>query len=210
MPELATDGPPEQPRTLRDQQRQLTRQRILQAAREAFTAIGVAAVTVDQIARDAGISRATLYLHFPNKEAILVALLRRDLTSVHQIFDPLGKAAREGQAAVARWIKGYVDVLKRHSGDLRLFTMATANDPEVVRLVRDHRASIALNLGGPAAAAHPELWTRLHLMIARIDQVASDLSVAAPHLDPETAIAVVAEEVVEIFTRIAAAGPAPA
>lgn len=205
MPPPATDGAPEQPRTLRDQQRQLTRQRIIQAARDAFTATGVAAVTVDQIARDAGISRATLYLHFPNKEAILVALLQRDLHSVHQIFDPLAKAAQAGHPAVARWIKSYVDVLRRHSGDLRLFTMATANDPEVVRLVRDHRASIARNLAGSDAANRPELWTRIHLMIARIDQVASDLSVAAPHLDPETAIAVVADEVIETFALITAA-----
>ncbi len=54
------------------------RARLLDAARAAF-ASGQAAVTLEQVARDAGVGIGTLYRHFPTREALVEALYRKEL-----------------------------------------------------------------------------------------------------------------------------------
>jgi AcrR family transcriptional regulator len=49
------------------------RQRILKAARERFRYYGVRKTTMQEIARDAGVAVGTLYLHFKDKDDLLVA-----------------------------------------------------------------------------------------------------------------------------------------
>jgi AcrR family transcriptional regulator len=53
------------------------RTRILDAASEAFYRQGIAAVGVDAIVADAGVAKSTLYRHFPTKDDLVVAFLRR-------------------------------------------------------------------------------------------------------------------------------------
>jgi AcrR family transcriptional regulator len=60
--------------------------RVLDAAGELLLRWGYQRVTIDEIARHAGIGKGTVYLHFPNKEALFLTLLlraqRRSLTGV--------------------------------------------------------------------------------------------------------------------------------
>jgi AcrR family transcriptional regulator len=53
------------------------RTRILDSASEAFYRRGIAAVGVDAIVADAGVAKSTLYRHFPSKDDLIVAFLRR-------------------------------------------------------------------------------------------------------------------------------------
>src|ERR1700692_4440775 len=48
---------------------------ILAAAERAFLASGFGAVTMDRIAREAGVSKATVYAHFTGKEALFGAVI---------------------------------------------------------------------------------------------------------------------------------------
>jgi len=50
-----------------------TRERLVEAAIDLFTANGYAATTVDQIAHRAGVSPRTFFRHFPDKEEVLFA-----------------------------------------------------------------------------------------------------------------------------------------
>src|SRR3569833_2023390 len=68
--------PRKQPRQVRAE---LTRQRILTAAAHVFAEHGYAAGTTNRIAERARISIGSLYQYFPNKDAILAALLARHL-----------------------------------------------------------------------------------------------------------------------------------
>jgi len=52
-----------------------TRIRILEAARARFLRFGFTPVTMDAIATSIGISKATLYKHFPSKEALFRAVI---------------------------------------------------------------------------------------------------------------------------------------
>ncbi|HEY1821024.1 MAG TPA: helix-turn-helix domain-containing protein [Trebonia sp.] len=57
------------------------RARLLDAARAAF-ASGQAPVTLEQIARDAGVGIGTLYRHFPTREALIEALYREEVATL--------------------------------------------------------------------------------------------------------------------------------
>ncbi len=54
---------------------QRNRERILESARAVFARSGADA-QIDDVAREAGVGVGTVYRHFPNKEALLVALIR--------------------------------------------------------------------------------------------------------------------------------------
>ncbi|MGH7046742.1 MAG: TetR/AcrR family transcriptional regulator [Stellaceae bacterium] len=51
---------------------------ILAAAKEAFLASGFGAVSMDTIAREAGVSKATVYAHFAGKEELFGAVIGRE------------------------------------------------------------------------------------------------------------------------------------
>jgi AcrR family transcriptional regulator len=53
------------------------RERILSAAYELFSRRGIRAVGTDEVIVRAGVARATLYRHFPTKDALVLAVLRR-------------------------------------------------------------------------------------------------------------------------------------
>jgi AcrR family transcriptional regulator len=60
---------------------QRNRTRILEIAKEAFTRAGAngANVSLDDIAKDAGVGPGTLYRHFPTREALLEAVYRSEV-----------------------------------------------------------------------------------------------------------------------------------
>src|SRR6516164_262130 len=54
-------------------------ERILETADRLFYGQGIRAMGVDTIAAEIGISKRTLYNHFPSKDALIVAYLQRRL-----------------------------------------------------------------------------------------------------------------------------------
>ncbi|MFW0793467.1 TetR/AcrR family transcriptional regulator [Gordonia sp. CPCC 205515] len=62
--------------TLRELQKQQTRQLLLDTALAKFEEKGYAATTIDDIATAAGTTRATFYLHFPSKAEVMSELVR--------------------------------------------------------------------------------------------------------------------------------------
>jgi AcrR family transcriptional regulator len=65
--------------SLRERQRQQRADAILDAARELTLETGYEALTMDALAARAGVTKPTLYAHFPNKEAIAVASIVRNI-----------------------------------------------------------------------------------------------------------------------------------
>jgi AcrR family transcriptional regulator len=88
-----------------------TKSRILDIAWKLVTRRGRADVTMQQFAQAVGISRQALYLHFPNRASLLLAMVRR-FDEVH--LDPAEIAHRralppvEGFEAALRWWLGYL------------------------------------------------------------------------------------------------------
>jgi AcrR family transcriptional regulator len=63
-----------------------TREKILQSAAKLFIRQGYTATSVNQIAQEAGIGKATIYHHFPDKQAIVYSLLERSSSRVREVL----------------------------------------------------------------------------------------------------------------------------
>jgi AcrR family transcriptional regulator len=63
-----------------------TERRILETASRLFLRYGFEKTTMDDIAREAGIAKATLYRYWPSKEALFEALLYREIRAVNRDF----------------------------------------------------------------------------------------------------------------------------
>lgn len=69
------------PQTRRARKRQAAYDDIVSLAGGLFHRDGFAAVTMEQIAAEADIAKATLYSHFPTKDAIAAAMVRADIAA---------------------------------------------------------------------------------------------------------------------------------
>ncbi|HEY1389434.1 MAG TPA: TetR/AcrR family transcriptional regulator [Ktedonobacterales bacterium] len=73
--------------SLRERQRQERERLILQATSEALVEKGYDAMSMEEVANRIGISRAAIYLHFPSKEDLVLALLHRGVQSSAEQLD---------------------------------------------------------------------------------------------------------------------------
>ncbi|SCB56065.1 transcriptional regulator, TetR family [Bradyrhizobium shewense] len=73
-------APPPAPQTMKE--------RILQTADKLFYLQGIRAIGVDTIAAEIGISKRTLYNHFPSKDALITAYLERRFVSARPSDKP--------------------------------------------------------------------------------------------------------------------------
>jgi len=59
---------------------------LLDSATNLFSEQGVAATTLNDIAKNVGMTRGAVYWHFPNKDAVIMALWERNAGSMHAEF----------------------------------------------------------------------------------------------------------------------------
>src|SRR3954467_5535892 len=83
MPTHDATSAPRPPRRRADAERSVAR--ILDAAVDALA--GDPDVSMAEIARRAGVVRATIYVHFPTREALLEAVTHRAIETVAQTID---------------------------------------------------------------------------------------------------------------------------
>jgi len=74
------------------------REAILQAARRVFLSGNLQQATVETVAQEAGVSKGTVYLYFPSKEALLAELLREGLQLLED--DYLGGQGSRGSGKI--------------------------------------------------------------------------------------------------------------
>jgi AcrR family transcriptional regulator len=98
---------------------------LLAAARETFAEQGTDA-SLREVARRAGVSIATLYRHFPTREALLEALLRQGFDALRARAVDLLRAADPGQAVI-EWAGELAVAASRYEG-LPASVMGALND----------------------------------------------------------------------------------
>jgi AcrR family transcriptional regulator len=81
----------------------------MEAAKAAFTELG-ADVSLDEIARRAGVGIGTLYRHFPTRDAMLEAVYRREVEQLAAAAERL-LTERPPLAALRQWLIVFVDYL---------------------------------------------------------------------------------------------------
>jgi len=129
------------------------RNRILDAAERIVQQKGVAGLTLEAAARNAGVSKGGLLDHFASKEALLEALLGRLAGFIAQEFAACVAAQPEGPGRVARsmleWGFGEGDLAcnERHQRAGAVFLAAFHHDPALLAPMRaviaEMRAAVA-------------------------------------------------------------------
>jgi AcrR family transcriptional regulator len=113
--QLQGPGPRDRRRERADAAR--NRRRILAAAEELFAARGAEPVSMEDIARAAGVGKGTLYRRFPDRAAIAVALLDEHERALQERLlggpSPLGPGAPPAER-LAAFYAAMVELLERH------------------------------------------------------------------------------------------------
>ncbi len=78
MNEITSIAPTESSGSSRSERGEQKYAQVLEGARAVFLARGFEGASVDEIARNAGISKATLYRHFPDKETLFQAVIAEE------------------------------------------------------------------------------------------------------------------------------------
>jgi AcrR family transcriptional regulator len=97
------------PRTLKEKQRQEREALILKAAEDVLMEKGYYETSIDEIAARVGIAKGTVYLHFPSKEDLVVAIFERDMQQLLQSIDSTmdsSLTAREKIETIFDWMHG--------------------------------------------------------------------------------------------------------
>jgi len=106
------------------------RERLLDAAVRAFAVQGRSDVTLDAIAKDAGVGIGTLYRHFPTREALVEAAYRNELA---RLCDAAGDLLRSlpPDEAMRVWMDRFVDYMatKRGMADALRAVIASGGNP---------------------------------------------------------------------------------
>ena len=112
-----------------------TRDRILDAAADVMTRLGLARATTKEIARAAGCSEALLYKHFRDKEEIFLGVLKDRLPSFTATLAALPDQA--GTGSVRDRLVEVVDVGVRFYEAGLAIGSSMLGDPELVRRHRE-------------------------------------------------------------------------
>lgn len=92
--------------SIRDAQKQMTRERLLDAAFELFKESGYRNVTIDQIMKRASANRATFYLHFKDKLEVAWALGQRQAGSKStKLYHELESLDQPSLKELRKWVE---------------------------------------------------------------------------------------------------------
>jgi AcrR family transcriptional regulator len=99
-------------RLTREQSRDQTRERLLEAARKMFMKKGFATTSVEDIAEAAGYTRGAFYSNFGGKSELLIELLRRDHDSMQANFHSIMAQGGTREEMEARVVEYYSQLFR--------------------------------------------------------------------------------------------------
>jgi AcrR family transcriptional regulator len=151
------------------------RRRILDAARRLFAERDVASVSLEEIAREAGVGKATLFRRFPDRQALFLALLDEHERALQDRIlrgpPPLGPG---GDATPAARLHAFARALLDLTLEHRAFLLASETARPLARLGTGayavwHRHVAVLLAEAGAARPGREADLRAHLLLAAFD-----------------------------------------
>ena len=163
------------PRRRRDAERSIAR--ILDAAVDALA--GDPKASMAEIARRAGVVRATVYMHFPAREALLEAVTHRAIAEVEQVINAAEPHRGPPAEALARVIDASWQRLGRYHGLVAINTQQHGHDE-----LRQSHSSVLATLepliergqaDGTFRVDVPAAW-HLSMLMALIHAASGELS----------------------------------
>jgi AcrR family transcriptional regulator len=165
------------------------RSKILEAAYRCLMDNNGAGASVNGILAEAGLSTRAFYRHFDSKDALFLAMFRRDSERVHAELTDLAGAAPAPRDALRRWIEGFLALTADPRRRRRVLVMSseelmrtTGYAAERARMSAEHRRTIAAILArgradGSLPWAEPE--ADAGMIMAALTQAFQDLMTGA-------------------------------
>jgi AcrR family transcriptional regulator len=96
------------------------RRQLLEVARKVFGRRGYHTVTMDSVAKEAGVTKPILYDHFPSKRELYLALLEADLAGLKRRLDDGLESSRGNRERIRGSFQAYFDFVDDHAEGFRL------------------------------------------------------------------------------------------
>jgi AcrR family transcriptional regulator len=176
-------------------------ERILDAALGDISDNGLRRFTVDRLAKRVGLSRVTIYRHFPGKEGIVEAVLLREMrafmTQVGEVvgrYDRLDDRVVEGVVFALTWLRQHalLQRLLRNEPELILPLLTTHGSP-VIELGRDFITGFARSKTEEQIRLDSEQLNMLGEMLTRM--------VISLVLTPESTVPLATEPEIRVFAE---------
>ncbi len=104
----------------RERRRDQSREEILDAARRVLLRSGIAATTLDAVAKEVGVSKPALYYYYASKNALLFELIFSVLRAHAQTVHDAVEKAKDGKGALRAVLRESVNAFAPHLDDFRL------------------------------------------------------------------------------------------
>jgi AcrR family transcriptional regulator len=152
-------------------------------------------VSIEAVARHAGVTRALIYQHFPDLGRLLEAVVEREMgRALGQVSEttPTDLSGDDPRARMLESLQSFLTAVREHPSTWRLVLMPPESAPEILRRNIAHgRARVLAQLTGavrPLLAAgrasdHPELTARV--LSAVSDEYARMVLTDPIHYSPE-------------------------
>lgn len=166
------------------------REAILAAAAEQFGERGYIAVTVEELAAAAGVSRMTFYRHFSSKVELSIELFQRELARAKPRYLQITREAFHDRTVVTRWIATLFEADRENRRLLKVFSQATAEGAAFTERAQEMIAELIVEFGTaiPAFHACPKrsdqrrrwvaAWLLVYEILDQSNHAALDLGVA--------------------------------
>ncbi|QCB98633.1 TetR/AcrR family transcriptional regulator [Arthrobacter sp. PAMC25564] len=172
--------------SLREAQKQLTRDTIVERALELFTEKGYAATTIDDIAAAVGTTRVTFYAHYPSRSDLMRDFMARVNAVLDRADGPnrastaaeLVDVVREGELeGILAWLESRAALWPAFRPYLDVLDEAAAVDREVRALVEGWHEEVIADIvrGMQLAGRFPEETHHIRgtLAFTQLDYVAT-------------------------------------
>jgi AcrR family transcriptional regulator len=147
-------------------------ERVVDAALVVFSRYGYAKTTMQDVASDAGMSRAALYLRFPGKEQLFRAGVRvahaRALDRVREVLSGPGDVVSRVDAALVTYFKGLQDQVSSSAHGRELLDAGQALTGDVVQ--EAHAALVGLLVSAVESASSAG-----HVRLSAVDASSADI-----------------------------------
>jgi len=182
------------PISLRDRQKAQTREHLLDVAAGLFAEKTYSDTTIEDIARAAGASRATVYSYFSTKEDILRTLAAGMWDNAEDLFRAFAELPEWSRETIRAWLEEYVASWDRTVARVRYVVESMSRELRDDYL-RYHRASVG------HLTADPERWPyspaeveiRSLLLIAQMETFFANWYIRGWELDRATVLDTLAD-----------------
>jgi AcrR family transcriptional regulator len=184
---------------------QETRRRIVSGARAHFLAQGFRRVTMDDLAEELGMSKKTLYAHFPGKKELIEAVLADKFDGLNA---ELARIAHQAGSDFSGAVQALLSTLQKETAEVRpAFVQDIRREaPEIFKVVETRRREAIQKYFGQLFSAGRKagiirsdipVWLMIEILIAATDGLMNPERMSELELTPKSGFGAIVAVILE-------------